>query len=238
MRIWPSASTWNSGLLFSSKYHLTSIKINVINDFKIGTHTKKSKHSLSSIKLLWSRSLPYKTVVIGIVSTNLTSIIKAESLLLRRALLQACRYLRRMQRGLHSPAAELCAPFARQRKDVATHRRVPSCSARWDKVLTNARGKRLVDGLQLTSRQALDLTLVQGGAQIWGCPCSSAGVKKETQILQNQGRNPSCLFSHRTEVPILLSCMVLSYLGEGSPALFSPGGSKPFPTSPEKLTLP
>lgn len=105
----------------------------------------------------------------------------------------------------------------------------------------NARGKRLTDGLKLTSRQALDLTPVHGGAQIWGCLCSSAGSEEETQAFQTQGRNASSLFSHRAEVPISLSCMVLGYFGEGRSgfsALFSPGGSKLHPTSPEKLTLP
>lgn len=56
-------------------------------------------------------------------------------------------------------------------------------------------------GLKLTSGQALALTLVHGNAHIWGCPCSSAGVKAQTQGCQNQAEVPYFTQLHDIGLP-------------------------------------
>lgn len=56
-------------------------------------------------------------------------------------------------------------------------------------------------GLKLTSGQALALTLIHGNAHIRGCPCSSAGVKAETQGSQNQAEVPYFTQLHDIGLP-------------------------------------
>lgn len=175
--------------------------------------------------------------------TNLTSVIKVERLFLRRALLQARRYLQRMQRGLHSPEAEVCVSLARQRKEVACQRGVPSrqLSSQVGPDAGKYKSKTLDGWFEGDFRTGSGFN---PGAQ-WcpdlGLPMFLCWRARGNLGLSKPERKSLFSFQPQGKSSLLLSCTVLGYLGEGRhgfSAVFSPGGWKPHPTSPKKLTLP
>ena len=136
------------------------------------------------MQLLWSRSLPHKSMVIGfdVCHPNKFNFCDQSWTSASTKALAASVHVAGIALSQGS-AHPLQGGGKRWRAREGSP--AGSWKTRWDKVLANAGGKCVADGLKLTSRQALGLTWVHRGAQIWGCPCSSAGAKEETRVSQS-----------------------------------------------------